>query len=105
MYIRAVLTGNLVLHLSALVEFVNYFFELDKLNNARMIPDLTEITQLERTNPVIWSEFSNGNWVLNNNTTPFCAIHPLLCHRTSSCFGTNQQMDESYWWPCWHNTE
>ena len=24
---------------------------------------------------------------------------------TSSCFGRNQQMDESNWWPFWHNTE
>ena len=49
-YIRAVRTGNWALHLSALERFVSYFFALDKLNYARMIPIyLAEIPQLERT--------------------------------------------------------
>ena len=49
-YIRAVRTGSWALHLSALERFVTYFFALDKLNYARMIPIyLAEIPQLERT--------------------------------------------------------
>ena len=32
------------------------------------------MSQLERTYPEIWSEFSNGNWVVNKNTILFCAI-------------------------------
>ena len=58
------------MQLSALEEFVKYFFALDKLNYGKMIP------QLERTYPEIWSEFSNGNWVVNKNTIIFCAIGP-----------------------------
>ena len=56
LYIRAVRTGNSAWHLSALEEFVKYFFDLDKLNYVRMIPIyLAEISQLERTYPEIWS--------------------------------------------------
>ena len=86
------------MHLFALEEFVKYFFALDKLNYAKMTPIyLTEMSQLERTYPEIWSVFSNGNWVVNKKH------QPLLRYMTRSCFGTNQQIDESYWWrPCWH---
>ena len=51
MYIRGVRTGNWALHLSALEEFIKYFFfALDKLNYAKMIPIyLAEMSQLERT--------------------------------------------------------
>ena len=56
LYIRAVRTGNSALHLSALEEFVKYFFTLYKLNYARMISIyLAEMSQLERTYPEIWS--------------------------------------------------
>ena len=34
------------------------------------------MSQLERTYPEIWSEFSNGNWVAIKNNIPFCAIGP-----------------------------
>ena len=48
-YIRAVRTGNWALHISALERFVTYFFALDKVNYARMIPIyLAEKPQLER---------------------------------------------------------
>ena len=61
------------MHHSALEEFV----ALDELNYARMIPIyLTEMSQLERTYPEIWSEFSNGNRVVNKKTHPLCAIGP-----------------------------
>ena len=65
------------MHLSALEEFVKYFFALDKLNYGKVIPIyIAEMSQLERTYPEIWSEFSNGNWVVNKNTILFCAIGP-----------------------------
>ena len=54
-------------------------FARDKLNNATTIPIhvyLAEMSQLERTYPEIWSEFSNGNRVVNINTIPFCSIGP-----------------------------
>ena len=63
--------------ISAFAEFVKYFFALDKLIYARMIPIyLAEMSQLERTYPEIWSDFSNGNRVAIKNTIPFCAIGP-----------------------------
>ena len=63
--------------LSALEEFVKYVFALNKLNYARMIPIyLAEMSQLEGTYSEIWSEFTNGNRVVNKNTIPFCAIGP-----------------------------
>ena len=50
LYIRAIRPGNWALHLFALEEFVTYFFALDKINHAMMIPIyLAEIPQLERT--------------------------------------------------------
>ena len=55
---------------------------------------VAEMSQLERTYPEIWSEFSNGNRVVNKTTISFCAIGP-----------DHAQMDESDWRPCWHNTE
>ena len=63
--------------ISAFAEFVKYFFALEKLIYARMIPIyLAEMSQLERTYPEIWSDFSNGNRVAIKNTIPFCAIGP-----------------------------
>ena len=38
---------------------------------------LVERSQLERTDPEIWSEISNGHWVVNKNAFPFsvfCSI-------------------------------
>ena len=65
------------MHLSALAEFVKYFFALDKLNYARMIPIyLAEMSKLKRTYPEIWSEFSNGHLVAIKYAIPFCAIGP-----------------------------
>ena len=63
--IRAVLTGDWALHLPALEEIVKWFFALDKLNNASLISIyLIERSQLERTDPEIWSE------ILGVNKTP-----------------------------------
>ena len=77
LYIRDAWTPNRALHLSALAEFVKYFFLLDTLNYARMIPIyLAEMSKLERTYPEIWSEFSNGILVAIKYTIPFCAIGP-----------------------------
>ena len=43
LYIRAVRTGT-ALHLSALEEFVKYFFAGDKLNYSRVIPIYLDVT-------------------------------------------------------------
>ena len=29
---------------------------------------------LEESDPEIWTDFMQGNWVVNKNTIPFCAI-------------------------------
>ena len=64
--------------ISALAEFVKYFFVLDKLNYARMIPIyLAEISRLERTYPdMVRIQQLNGNRVAIKNTIPVCAIGP-----------------------------
>ena len=76
--IRAVWTGDCALHLSGLEEIVKWFFALGKLNYASLISIyLVERSQLERTDPEIWSEISNGHWVVNKNAFPFsvfCSI-------------------------------
>lgn len=67
-FIRAVWTGDWDLHLEALQLFVKYFFVHDMLNYARMIPVyLAELEIVKGTNPEIYQEFQNGNWVLNKN--------------------------------------
>ena len=72
LYNRAVRPGNWALNLYALEEFVKYFFELNKLNYDWMIPIyLAEMSLLKRRYPEIWSEFSNGNRVVNKKTSPF----------------------------------
>lgn len=78
MFIRAVRTANWELHLEALEIFTKYFFAHDRLNYARMIPlYLAEMKALSNTDPEIYAEFKDGNWVVNKNPcVPFCAIGP-----------------------------
>lgn len=75
-FIRSVRTGDWALHLEALEMFTNYFFAHDRLNYARMIPVyLAEMQMLHETDPEIFEEFQQGNWVVNKNAhIPFCAI-------------------------------
>lgn len=74
-FIRAYHTGNWRLHLSSLEAFTKFFFSLDKLNYARLMPlYISEMLSLETTDPDIWEEFVKGNWVVNKNVIPFCAI-------------------------------
>ena len=75
LFIKAVRTADWDLHLPSLEAFTNYFFAYDKLNYARMIPlYLAEMKALKHTDPLIWEEFQNGNWVVNKTSIPFCAI-------------------------------
>ena len=78
MFIRAVRTANWELHLEALEIFTKYFFAHDRLNYARMIPlYLAEMKALSNTDPEIYAEFKDGNWVVNKNPCVlFCAIGP-----------------------------
>ena len=64
--IKAVRTGNWQLHLSFLELFTKYFFAYDKINCARMIPVyLAEMASLMVTDPLLYEDFTNGNWVVN----------------------------------------
>ena len=67
-FIRAVRTGDWDLLLEALHLFVKYFFAHDMLNHAGMIPVyLAEMEIVKETDPEIYQEFQNGNWVVNKN--------------------------------------
>ncbi|MES9880238.1 MAG: hypothetical protein ABW185_05080 [Sedimenticola sp.] len=76
MFIRAVRTGNWELHLVALEMFTKYFFAHDRINYSRMIPlYLAEMKSLKTSDPDIYCEMMEGNWVVNKNSTvSFCAI-------------------------------
>ena len=75
-FIRAVRTGDWSLHLITLEMFTKYFFAHDKINYARMIPVyLAEMSSLKESDPEIYEEFIQGNWVVNKNAkVPFCAV-------------------------------
>lgn len=75
-FVRAVRTGNWESHLTALEVFTKFFFAHDQLNYARMIPlYLAEMKSLEKSNPEIYKEFQEGNWVVNKNShAAFCAL-------------------------------
>ena len=52
-----------------------YFFAYDKQKYARLVPlYLAEMTALQSTDPDIHQEFIVGNFVVNKNQIPFCAI-------------------------------
>ena len=74
--IKAVRTGNWKWHLSSLEVFTKYFFAHDKINYGRMIPVyLAEMASLKDTDPRLYEEFTNGNWVVNKNLeVPFRAV-------------------------------
>ena len=76
LFIRAVRTGDWLLHLRSLQLFTKYFFAHDKLNYARMTPlYLAEMQKLQQSDPEIYEEFLKGNWVVNKNLhVPFCAL-------------------------------
>ena len=76
LFVRAVPTGNWSLHLRSLEMLVKYFFIHDRLNYARMIPAyLAEMKALPDTDPDIYQEFSDGNWVVNKSSqVPFCGL-------------------------------
>lgn len=74
-FIRSVRTGDWNLHLISLEAFTKYFFALDKLNYARMIPlYLAEMKDLQKSNTSLWLEFQQGNWVVNKSQLSFCAL-------------------------------
>ncbi|KAK3746101.1 hypothetical protein QZH41_015518, partial [Actinostola sp. cb2023] len=75
-FIRSVRNADWKLHLITLELFTKYFFSHDRFNYARMIPVyLAEMASLEASDPEIYDEFINGNWVVNKNEeVSFCAV-------------------------------
>ena len=73
MFIRAIRSADWLLHLQALEIFTKYYFIHDRLNYARMTPlYLAEMKTLPETDPDIYREFKDGNWVVNKNpNVPF----------------------------------
>lgn len=76
LFLRSVRTGNWKLHIKALELFTKYFFAHDRINYARMMPVyLAEMASLEKSDPEVYREFLDGNWVVNKNANvPFCAV-------------------------------
>ena len=74
-FLKATRQGNFDIHLASLERLTKYFFALDKLKYARMVPlNITEMKALEHTDPDVWTESMNGNFLANKNEMPFCAI-------------------------------
>ena len=76
-FIQATRQGNWQMHLQSLENLTKYYFALDRVKYARMAPlYLAEMIALEHSDPAIWNEFSSGNFVVNKNSVPSCAIGP-----------------------------
>ena len=77
MFIRASREGDWNLHLESLKALAKYFFAHDRLNYARMVPlYLAQMDRLKIDGPDIHHEFMQGNFCVNKNEIPFCAIGP-----------------------------
>ena len=75
MFIRASREGDWNLHLESLKALAKYFFAYDRLNYARMVP--LYLAQMHRLKiDDIHHEFTQGNFCVNKNEIPFCAIGP-----------------------------
>jgi len=81
-FIRATRDGLWELHLASLDALCKYFFAHDKQKYARLVSlYLAEITALQVTDPdqdhrsqITDQEFMDGNFSVNKNQIPFCAI-------------------------------
>ena len=74
-FIRATRDGLWELHLTSLDGLCKYFFAHDKQKYARLVPlYLAEMTALQTIDPDIYQEFMVGNFTVNKNPIPFCAV-------------------------------
>ena len=96
-FIRAVRNGNWTLPLEAL-EVLTKYFAHDIINYSRMIPVyLAEMQLLKESDPDIYQEFKQGNWVVNKNPrVPFCSLGAdnALEHVNQSI---NESVRRTYW--------
>ena len=75
LFTRATRQGKGELHLKFIELMLPYFFAHDQLNYARLSPAyLAEMYTLHETDPEIWDYLASGNFSVNKNTIPFCAI-------------------------------
>ena len=75
MFVGATRTGNWTIHLATLEQIVKYFFALDLTNYSGTIAwDIAEMYSLKETDPDIWNEFEQGNWIVHRTKTSFCAL-------------------------------
>jgi hypothetical protein len=74
-FLRATREGLWLLHIAALDELCKFFFAYDRQKYARMVPVyLADMKQVKTSDPGVWKEFMDGNFCVNKNTVPFCAI-------------------------------
>ena len=75
LFIRASREGQWKLHLASLHFFSALFFAHDQLNYARLTPVyLKEMLTLNSEDRDTWNFFEAGNFSVNKNSVPFCAI-------------------------------
>lgn len=75
LFIRATRQGLWTLHLAALDQLCKYFFMRDRLKYAQMVPQyLAQMYSLRESDPVVWTEFINGNFSVNKSDIDFCSI-------------------------------
>ena len=79
-----------LLQLQAFKIFTKYYFAHDRLNCAQMIPlHLAEMKSLPETDPDIYREFKDGNWVVNKN--------PNVCFSGLGVDHGLEHINESQW--------
>ena len=79
-FICAIRSGDWALHLEALEVFTKHFSTHNMLNYTHMIPVyLAEMQMLSESDPEIYAEFKQGNWVVNKKYlyVSFCAVGPV----------------------------
>ena len=74
-YIQSVQTEDWKLHLKSTEMVSKYFFAHSMHNYAKLMSlYLADMDTLCRSDPAIWKEFMDGNWVVNKSKLPFCAL-------------------------------
>ena len=76
-FIKATRQACADFYLASLEITTKYFFALDKLKYSRMVPVyIAEMKALVEKVQDIWTEFQNGNFIVNKKKVPFCANWP-----------------------------
>lgn len=75
-YIRSTRDGDIELHLSAMADYLKYFFAHNNLSYARLLPLQLHTYQLiKEENSALWEEFKErSNFVITKNQIKFSSI-------------------------------